>query len=129
MNPRSPDNNLRPNTQYSKRDLIKKIIKKLKEQVNMVLNAHRNRLNRNGEEAGGGGGERMEMGEGGLYIYLYTVTVRMTPALRCSAMRALFFSPHFILLNLKPPQFPTPTSSPPPPHQQPPSPPPLPHPQ
>ena len=60
--------------------------------VNMVLNIHRNRkvslgTGRRGEGGmevggGGGGGER-------LYTYRYTVTTRMTSALRWAAMRAI----------------------------------------
>ena len=58
------------------------------EQVNMVLNVHRNvRLVRDGEKGrrgyGGGGRERP-------YTYHYTVTTKMTPALRWAAMRAMF---------------------------------------
>ena len=48
----------------------------------MVLNVHRNiRLIRDGEKRGRGGGI--------LYTYRYTVTIRMTPALRWAAMRAI----------------------------------------
>ena len=58
------------------------------EQVNRVLNDHRNvRLVRDGEKGrrgyGGGGRERP-------YTYHYTVTTKMTPALRWAAMRAMF---------------------------------------
>ena len=53
----------------------------------MVLNAHRNiRLIRDGEMGGKGG---MEVGEEGVYTYRYTVTTRMTPALRWAATRAI----------------------------------------
>ena len=54
----------------------------------MVLNIHRTiRLIRDGEKGGGG----MEVGEEGgrLYTYRYTVTTRMTSALRWAAMRAI----------------------------------------
>ena len=54
----------------------------------MVLNVHRNhKAIRDGEKVGGrgyGGG-----GRGRLYTYRYTVTTRMTPALRWAAMRAI----------------------------------------
>ena len=53
----------------------------------MVLNIHRNRtaLIRDGEKGGGYGGG----GRGRLYTYRYTVTTRMTSALRWAAMRAI----------------------------------------
>ena len=53
----------------------------------MVLNVHRNHKAYQGREEGGtgyGGG-----GRGRLYTYCYTVTTRMTPALRWAAMRAI----------------------------------------
>ena len=52
----------------------------------MVLNVHRNHEACNGRGEGG-----MEMGREGDYIqvYRYTVTTRMTPALRWAAMRAI----------------------------------------
>ena len=43
------------------------------------------RLIRDGEKGGGYGGE----GRGKLYTYRYTVTTRMTSALRWAAMRAI----------------------------------------
>ena len=54
----------------------------------MVLNVHKNRrLIRDGEKVGDVG---MEVGEEGrTYTYRYTVTTRMTPALRRAAMRAI----------------------------------------
>ena len=45
------------------------------------------RLIRDGEKGGGGGG--MGGGRGRLYTYGYTVTTRMTSALRWAAMRAI----------------------------------------
>ena len=46
------------------------------------------RLIRDGEKGGGGGG--MEVGGSGrLYTYRYTITTRMTSALRWAAMRAM----------------------------------------
>ena len=54
----------------------------------MVLNVHRNRMAYYGRGEGGKGGT--EVGERGrLYTYRYTVTTRMTPALRWAAMRAI----------------------------------------
>ena len=55
----------------------------------MVLNVHRKtiRLIRDGEKGGGGGGGGGE--EGRMYTYRYTVTARMTPALRWAVMRAI----------------------------------------
>ena len=56
--------------------------------VNMVLNVHRNHKAYWGRGEGGEGG--MEVGEEGrLYTYRYTVTTRMTSALRWAAMRAI----------------------------------------
>ena len=50
----------------------------------MVLNVHRNR------KAYWGRGKGWEgWGRGRLYTYRYTVTTRMTPALRWAAMRAI----------------------------------------
>ena len=46
------------------------------------------RLIRDGEK-GGGGKEVWRWGERGLYTYRYTVTTRMTSALRRAAMRAI----------------------------------------
>ena len=55
----------------------------------MVLNVHRNHKAYQGRGEGGGyecgGRER-------LYTYRYTVTTRMTPALRWAAMRAIIFN-------------------------------------
>ena len=49
----------------------------------MMLNVHRNqRLIRDGEKVGYGG-----VGRGRLYTYRYTVTIRITPALRWAATR------------------------------------------
>ena len=50
----------------------------LGKQVNLGLNGE------NGGERGYGGG-----GRGRVYTYRYTVTTRMTPALRWAAMRAI----------------------------------------
>ena len=53
----------------------------------MLLNVHRNHEAYYGgekERRGYGGGER-----GRIYTYRYTVTTRMTPALRQAAMRAI----------------------------------------
>ena len=52
----------------------------------MALNVHRNH-----KAYWGGGGGGMEVGEEGDYlqVYHYTVTTRMTPALRWAAMRAI----------------------------------------
>ena len=51
------------------------------------------RFIRDGEKGGGGGGGRERGMEGVVesegYIYRYTVTIRMTPALRWAAMRAI----------------------------------------
>ena len=49
------------------------------------------RLIRDGEKGGGGEGVRRlgGVGRGRLYTYRYTVTTRMTPALRWTAMRAI----------------------------------------
>ena len=60
--------------------------------VNMVLNVHRNRKaywgrGEWGEEYGGGG-------RGRLHSYRYTVTTRMTSALRCAAVRAILMFHH-----------------------------------
>ena len=57
--------------------------------VNMVLNIHRNHKAYLGGGDWGEGG--MEVGEEGEYIYTYryTVTTKMTPALRWAAMRAI----------------------------------------
>ena len=54
----------------------------------MVLNVHKNRrLIRDGEKVGDVG---MEVGEEGrTYTYRYTVTTRMTPALRWAVTRAI----------------------------------------
>ena len=49
----------------------------------MVLNVHRNRTAYWGRAEGG------REGGGRLYTYRYTVTTRMTPALRWAAMRAI----------------------------------------
>ena len=57
----------------------------------MVLNVHRNHTAyRDGEMGGGGGGMEVGGGGGRLYTHLYTVTTRMTSALRWAAMRAIF---------------------------------------
>ena len=62
----------------------------------MVLNVHRNNTAyyERGEVGGGGGG--MEVGGGGgreiIYTHRYTVTTRMTSALRWEAMRAILIS-------------------------------------
>ena len=54
----------------------------------MVSNVHRNNTAYQGRGEGGKGG--MEVGgEGDYYAYRYTVTTRMTPALRLAAMRAI----------------------------------------
>ena len=54
----------------------------------MVLNVHRNRKAYSGRGEGEEGG--MKMGEeGDKYTYRYTVTTRMTSALRWAAMRAI----------------------------------------
>ena len=53
--------------------------------VNMVLNVHRNDKPLKGTGGRGYGGG----GRGRLYTYHYTVTTRMTPALRWEAMRAI----------------------------------------
>ena len=42
-----------------------------------------------GDGGGGGGGMRYGGGRGRLYTYRYTVTTRMTPALKWAAMRAI----------------------------------------
>ena len=57
-----------------------------KTDVNMVLDVHRN--HREGERGGGGAGG---MGGGGVLreTFRYTVTTRMTPALRWAVMRAI----------------------------------------
>ena len=53
-----------------------------------MLNVHRNiRIIRDGEKEGEGGTE--VGGRGRLYAYRYTVTTRMTPALRQAAMIAI----------------------------------------
>ena len=46
------------------------------------------RLIWDGEKVGGGGGV-WRWGRGRLYTYRYTVTIRMIPALRWAAMRAI----------------------------------------
>ena len=56
----------------------------------MVLKVYRNRKARDGEKVGEGGmvwrwGKRETIS----YTYRYTVTTRMTPALRWAAMRAI----------------------------------------
>ena len=56
----------------------------------MVLSVHRNHKAYKGRREGGGGGGVIEVGEEGDYIYRYTVTTRMTAALRWAAMRAIF---------------------------------------
>ena len=55
----------------------------------MVLNVHRNHKAYEGR--GEGGGRGMEAGEVGDYIYTYryTVTTRMTSALRWATIRAI----------------------------------------
>ena len=65
----------------------------IRDKINMVLNIHRNHKAyniRDGEKVWGGGGG-MEVGEEGDYIYTYryTVTTRMTLALKWEAMRAI----------------------------------------
>ena len=65
----------------------------------MVLSVHRNRKaywgrGEGGGWGGGGGGGAGEVvwraaGRRRLYTYRYTVTTRMTPALRWAAMRAI----------------------------------------
>ena len=62
----------------------------------MVLNVHRNRKAYWGRGEGGRKGEGVEVwGEGAIYLereretYRYTLTTRMTPALRSAAMRAI----------------------------------------
>ena len=56
----------------------------------MLLYVHRNRrLIRVGEKVGEGGVEVGGGGRGRLYTYCYTVTTRMTSALRWAAMRAI----------------------------------------
>ena len=60
----------------------------VRKKVNMVLKTPTEpiRLIRGGENGGGG----MEVGgRGRLHTYRYTVTTRMTPALRWAAMRAI----------------------------------------
>ena len=52
----------------------------------MVFNVHRNREAYRDEEKGEGGGGG---GGGRLYTYRYTVTTRMTSALRWVAMKAI----------------------------------------
>ena len=52
----------------------------------MVLNVHRNLIIRDGEK---GGREYTGGGRWILYSYPYTVTTRMTSALRWAAMRAI----------------------------------------
>ena len=56
----------------------------------MVLSVHRNYKAYKGRGERGGGG--MKVGEEGdyNYTYRYTITTRMTPALRWAAMRAIF---------------------------------------
>ena len=53
----------------------------------MVLNVHRNHKAYKGQEEGGKGVRRW--GRGRLYTYYYTVTTRMTPALRWAVMRVI----------------------------------------
>ena len=56
----------------------------------MVINVHGNRKAYWGRgKVGEGGGRGMEVGGGRLYTYRYTVTTRMTSALRWAAMRAI----------------------------------------
>ena len=56
----------------------------------MALNVHRNHKLIRGVEKGGGGGRGYGGWERGrLYTYRYTVTTRMIPALRWTAMRAI----------------------------------------
>ena len=62
--------------------------------LSMALNIHRNHEAYEGRGDGGswGGGGFRGYGGGGrerLYTYRYTVTIRMTPALRWAAMRAI----------------------------------------
>ena len=57
--------------------------------VNMVLTFHKNHKMEGGGGGGGGGGEDGGGGRGRLYTYCYTVTTRMTPALRWAVMRAI----------------------------------------
>ena len=47
------------------------------------------RITMDGEKAGGGWGEIEGGRRGRLYIYRYTVTTRITPALRWAVMRAI----------------------------------------
>ena len=63
----------------------------LKVGLNMVFNFHRNHRAYQGQEEGSGGGYGGGgwEGRGRLYNYRYTVTTRMTPALRWAAMRAI----------------------------------------
>ena len=53
----------------------------------MVFNVHRNHKAYSGR---GEGGEVGEEGRISIYTYRYTVTARMTPALRWAVMRAIF---------------------------------------
>ena len=58
----------------------------------MVLNVHRNHKAYYGRGEGGGGrrGKEVGGGEGGyIYAYRYSVTIRMTSALRWAPMRAI----------------------------------------
>ena len=59
--------------------------------VNMVLNVHRNHKVYQGRGEGRRGGVGGGRGRGRLYTCRYTVTIRMTPALRWAAMRAIHF--------------------------------------
>ena len=53
-------------------------------------------LNVNGNHKGG---EKGGKGGGGLYTYRYTVTTRMTPALRWAAMRSSYLNVLLIVRN------------------------------
>ena len=55
----------------------------------MVLNIHRNHKAYLGRGEGGGECGMEVEEEGRLYTYPYTVTTRMTPALRWAVMRAI----------------------------------------
>ena len=55
----------------------------------MVLNVHRNRAAYEGRGEEGDGGMEVGGEEDYMYTYRYTVTTRMTSALRWAAMRAI----------------------------------------